>query len=480
MLYIDYGNVDTVPTAEVAPLSHTHSLPPPYAIRCRLSGLKSSTGDQWRTDACASFKEVTTDKKLLLEIVNIPEDESNDVPPVEVKLWDMGKCVARTLVDDGYAVECGTSTELDGEAHNADTSSAKPVVQKEKVYLSPECTEDVNIDTTNLAEIARNLDFEAEDNSKAENTTASKEDFATEVTSLDKVRLPQTRVQACISHAISPSQFWVQLESNQSTLDELRENMALVYGDETRPTPSPDIICTRMYVAAKSAEDRTWYRAQVSKVTEEAVTVLYVDYGNSEEVLTSDIRRLSSSLAQPAAQAVECMLDGIHSLGCSWTSRATEQFLHMTSGKNFMVDQVSTVDVNLSCIRLLDMGVSVGDKLIEAEWAVDGSVPVREPHTGYVSSCETDQQLSNLEATREEAINVQIDGNSNEVQCAVQSDKEQEPAGQGDESEPEAERNTHPIERTETAADFTRVAENEVPTTAKKYVEQLQEYHHPW
>ena len=49
-------------------------------------------------------------------------------------------------------------------------------------------------------------------------------------------------------------------------------------------------------VFAKWDEDKIWYNAKIQKIDEEIVEVVFVDYGNEDEVRQSDIVKLSSQI----------------------------------------------------------------------------------------------------------------------------------------------------------------------------------------
>jgi hypothetical protein len=56
--------------------------------------------------------------------------------------------------------------------------------------------------------------------------------------------------------------------------------------------------------------DNRWYRAKVEAVKEDCVTIFYVDYGNSCDVKTCDLRGLPKEFAQQPALAFKCCQDG--------------------------------------------------------------------------------------------------------------------------------------------------------------------------
>ena len=58
------------------------------------------------------------------------------------------------------------------------------------------------------------------------------------------------------------------------------------------------------------SEDENWYRAVVTEVNESNITVLFVDFGNSETTELSQLRLLSQDLPNPPRGVVKCKLHG--------------------------------------------------------------------------------------------------------------------------------------------------------------------------
>ncbi|XP_071091157.1 tudor domain-containing 6-like [Haliotis cracherodii] len=76
--------------------------------------------------------------------------------------------------------------------------------------------------------------------------------------------------------------------------------------DEATITPKVDD-----YICACFSEDSVWYRALVTEVTHSTCTVFFVDFGNSDTLDFSQIRKLDAHLGSPPWQGIKCRLDGI-------------------------------------------------------------------------------------------------------------------------------------------------------------------------
>ncbi|XP_060722863.1 tudor domain-containing 6 [Tachysurus vachellii] len=73
-------------------------------------------------------------------------------------------------------------------------------------------------------------------------------------------------------------------------------------------------------------EDKLYYRAKVTSVGKDTLSVLFVDYGNHSEVKRSDIRSLPFEACDIPPQAFACQLDGFNVLEGSWDDKAADQF----------------------------------------------------------------------------------------------------------------------------------------------------------
>ena len=86
--FVDYGNTETLESAQLRPLKPKFSAEPKQAIKCSLHGAEDVSEDVFET-----FVVEVQDRTLLAEVVDIGED---DVP--SLKLLDMGSCVLSRLI----------------------------------------------------------------------------------------------------------------------------------------------------------------------------------------------------------------------------------------------------------------------------------------------------------------------------------------------------------------------------------------------
>ena len=113
-----------------------------------------------------------------------------------------------------------------------------------------------------------------------------------------------------ILNAESPSQIFV-CPSNQIGLaedlgDQIRAYVAAVGDDFLGAAPIPNHLCI-----AKSADDDQWYRAVCCKeLGEDMYELMFVDYGNVENVSRKNIMHMADELMKTPLLANHCVLEG--------------------------------------------------------------------------------------------------------------------------------------------------------------------------
>lgn len=137
----------------------------------------------------------------------------------------------------------------------------------------------------------------------------------------------QTKVW--VSHVEGPDSIWLQRVCDASTIAELLEEMYIFYLAEGK---GMDLEVTENKLcAAKSVTDGQWYRGRILavNVSDATYTVLFIDYGNSETIPTTDVKELDASFFTPHAQAV-CTALAVEFIQ---SEQITSQLLELTADK---------------------------------------------------------------------------------------------------------------------------------------------------
>jgi hypothetical protein len=192
------------------------------------------------------------------------------------------------------------------------------------------------------------------------------------------------QMQAVITEAISPSHFWVQVGG--SPLQQLMERLNVHISSQRPLNPLPPLWCPNVgtVCAACYSVDRLWYRAKAMSIISPApdvqlVHVLYVDYGNMEEVLLTNIRPLDHQFLALPAQAMLCRLSGVQPVGpdpTAWSNQARSWFVQIIAKQTLLVTVVKPA-VSENDVALVELHtvwgsnrLSIGNMMININLAI--------------------------------------------------------------------------------------------------------------
>ncbi|PNF24388.1 hypothetical protein B7P43_G09645 [Cryptotermes secundus] len=109
------------------------------------------------------------------------------------------------------------------------------------------------------------------------------------------------KLYACISHVVSPSEFWIQFENSLSHLDEISNKLAESEGFPTLSDTEESVLCV-----AQFHDDGRWYRASIISHADDCFMVMYVDFGNT--ATSTELRELPDELKDIPPLAKKCSL----------------------------------------------------------------------------------------------------------------------------------------------------------------------------
>ncbi|XP_040916613.1 tudor domain-containing 6 [Toxotes jaculatrix] len=134
---------------------------------------------------------------------------------------------------------------------------------------------------------------------------------------------------------VGPHYFWCQYANTEdlNTVSVLAQEAGQAQQDRTfSETLGPGSPCLALF-----SSDNKWYRAQVIQRTGNAVSVLFVDYGNESDVDIKDVRPLPQSLLDKAPQAFLCSLKGFDESKGSWDDQVYDDFYSLLVDKPLRV-----------------------------------------------------------------------------------------------------------------------------------------------
>ncbi|ESP00578.1 hypothetical protein LOTGIDRAFT_157854 [Lottia gigantea] len=124
-----------------------------------------------------------------------------------------------------------------------------------------------------------------------------------------KLQIPiPSKSQIFVSWTENPEHFWIQLSDNQDILDNLTENLQNYC--ETDGLRASNVKPGEA-VLAKFTEDEAWYRGVIQSLTGSKATVLFVDYGNTDSLSTTNLLKVSPEYLKTPSLALLCKFKNI-------------------------------------------------------------------------------------------------------------------------------------------------------------------------
>ena len=294
VLFVDYGNSEKVPKSDIRHLTKDLIELPVQTLHCTLENSAASTNQLTKT-----FRELVSDVELSMAIV----EEQEDITVVQLALSG-GENIAGKLelVEEKIVTASGNN--------------------ENRVMSAPSSMDVIPSTPAPLDAIPTPQTYPASKN------------------------LSSSTVKVYVSEVISPGRFSVQLVDQETELNELMEQVATTYEDETKYKVNS--VSNGQACCCKFSEDGSWYRAQVISVSGPDITVRFVDYGNMETTTIDKIRSFRSEIATQPPFAYSCQLAGIIPVANEWSAEVLKQFEELVVDNILLCQFVSEDTVNLS------------------------------------------------------------------------------------------------------------------------------------
>ncbi|XP_067657384.1 tudor domain-containing protein 15-like [Haliotis asinina] len=251
VFFVDYGNYDNVPFSSIKKLDPEFCQIPMQGIHCSLAGVNIKNDKE----KLKQLHEVVLQKKLVVKAISV----SGSIFSVQIQT---------------------------GQHNVNELFKLKPDIATQEDILNQNSLNDVKETSAKI------LQYDS-----------------VPVPALPCASLPTdgSAVEAVATDVQNFSSIYIQTIEGFLAMQEF--TVALItrcMNDETTITP-----IVGDYVCACFSEDSVWYRALVTEVTDSTCNVFFVDYGNSDTLPFSQIKRLDASLRSPPIQGVKCRLDGV-------------------------------------------------------------------------------------------------------------------------------------------------------------------------
>ncbi|KFM72251.1 RING finger protein 17, partial [Stegodyphus mimosarum] len=288
VLYIDYGNTETVPLSNFRNIQTRFLNLPGMAKECSLVDIKPANDAAWTIEAITTFTKFVASQPVTMQVY----EERNNV----------------YYVDLSQTAESDVSNDVPVSVRDALVFLELAVFPSGKI--SP-CKQRVEPQYMPPEPLRANVN-----------------------------------ISAIISHVESPSHFYVQQMSTASYLSSLIFEMNEVYNNQLNPilfgifAPRIGMIC-----AAQFSLDCQWYRAQVIGLPGGAkVKVRYVDFGNTEVIHHKFLRKLLNKFSKLNIQAIPCKLaDVTYNQEKGWSQQAKEWLTNQGARKQLTLKSLGMI-----------------------------------------------------------------------------------------------------------------------------------------
>lgn len=334
--YIDYGNEDKVLKKSLMTLKPEFASLPPQAFKCYLFGISSAAGNSWSSQAIAAFSELTDNKVLKIVVkssehgqhgIELFDSENNLNISSELVRGGHASHTKSTVSSDDHVVASvnkqhenqhnyvGRSEE--GNARRFNERGATTVDRYDKKRSDSntwETSRAGNSESTsrNFKQERFTSGFDSGHSRTVEKDSLSAN--ALDVTSGFVFIQPSLEIgskkRVITSWFISPADFFVQLEESTSVIEKLQEDLHKHYRSLKPNDLTVSNLCPEQVCAALFHQDCNWYRGQVISVKGPVASVMYVDYGNVEQVQLSKMKGLVEQFGNLPVQAIRCALSG--------------------------------------------------------------------------------------------------------------------------------------------------------------------------
>lgn len=271
--YIDYGNCEIIPRANLKELDPKHRHLSALATRAYLAieSVSPEAAGQVKSEIVA----MTDGFQLITNVMDI--HQSNCI----VDITNSGRSLSQVLQDKGLI----TAITLD---------QVKSQIDADRVQM----------ETYTMAQVSN----AAADVQQDGTVPAAQSLIAQTVTASAPAGPPADAIAAYISHSDQPDRFYLQLDSISDELYNFQQSLQII----APSLPPLTIFCAGELCIAHYSVDEQWYRARIIDTDGEITSIQFIDYGNTDTITDNTLLKLSNEslqvfepFAMPCALAVK-------------------------------------------------------------------------------------------------------------------------------------------------------------------------------
>ncbi|XP_061564122.1 tudor domain-containing protein 1 [Cololabis saira] len=195
---------------------------------------------------------------------------------------------------------------------------------------------------------------------------------------LGVTKIPKgTDVQASVVEFYSPDRFFIlaQIPGVPETLENISTELQQTY---SRQSGTPYLPCVGEIVAVQFSFDLNWYRGFVQTLAadQKMAKILYIDFGNEEDVPVDRMRPLAANIKPFCPCAMECRIVGVVPVTGQWSAECCIAVRRLLAGKTLTVQLIETPEnkPSLAVDILLSPGKQLSTFLLEQGYAQQETV----------------------------------------------------------------------------------------------------------
>ncbi|XP_070783515.1 tudor domain-containing protein 1 [Enoplosus armatus] len=348
--YLDFGNSEEVDLDHLRPISTSLLALPMQAVPCALAGVQP-VGESWSGDCLLALQRRVSNRILRIEIQGACDGKALVAMIDEAS--DPQANVAELLSSAGFAAPAPVTTSSDQQADQTATAAVEPhepTPACEPLVWS--CTE-LPTDGQTVALLASVVENPGEFYCHINNPT-------------DHQRL-------------------IELGTELKQHCEAKASLFV---------PKVGEPCCAVFPGYGA-----WYRAMVNELSEDKVSVNFVDYGYTMKLGKDHLRSITSRLLTLPFQAIRCWLTGVEPLGSEWSSEALLWFQTLVDGEQLSARVLSVTRQGYG-VMLESRGQNVAAALISEQLAkAPGAIP-KETHASTGSGAKPQEKIKENERSQ--------------------------------------------------------------------------------
>lgn len=168
-------------------------------------------------------------------------------------------------------------------------------------------------------------------------------------------------IKVTVSHIHSPSLFFIQYNSKLDIINRIQESVEIHCKQQPRLRDLTGLNIGTPVAALY--DDNIWYRGMIVGINQDSAQILYVDYGNRNDVPANNLCQMSRDLVTKwRAQAVECCLQGFENDNTNDVEQEVLDMMEETLNQHFNMTPILILPGNRYVVELID---ELGGKLSE-------------------------------------------------------------------------------------------------------------------